>query len=233
MPRPNPTYQPKNTATMKAPYDFFLTPRPTGDEGPETFHARVVVRGTVSTRDIARRVAQRCTIKEADVMGALAEVARILQQDMAAGYSVHLDEIGSFRLRAQSPTVESTRGLRAEHIRVRGVVFTPERRLLNALQSTRFERVAQSHRSCSIDASEIDERLTVFFRDHDYITTAQMRTLCGLSYATALRRLQERVQEGRLTHPGHRRAPFYFPAEGAFGSLNATAQTDRDKPEAQ
>ena len=44
-----------------------------------------------------------------------------------------------------------------------------------------------------------------------------MRMLCGLSYATALRRLQERVKEHRLTHPGYLRPPFYFPVPGHFG----------------
>ena len=32
-----------------------------------------------------------------------------------------------------------------------------------------------------------------------------------------LRRLQERVKEHRLTHPGYLRPPFYFPVPGHFG----------------
>lgn len=203
---------------MKAPYDFFPTPQPKDSEAAPTYHARVVLRGTIGTRDIARRVAQRCTIKEADLLGALSEVARLLQQDMAAGYSVHLDEIGSFRIRAQSPAVAYPRDIRAGSIRVRGVVFTPERHLLSQLQSTEFERVSQSRRSRAISDAEIDGHLAEHFLTNAYITTAQMRRLCGLSYATALRRLQARVQEGRLTHPGHTRAPFYFPVEGHYGN---------------
>lgn len=198
---------------MKAPYDFFPTPQPKDSDTPPAYHARVVLRGTVTTRDIARRVAQRCTIKEADLIGALSEVARILQQDMAQGYSVHLDEIGSFRIRAASPSVRTTCEIRAESIRVRGVVFTPEKRLLRTLKSTQFEKAPYSNRSANISEEEINLRLTNYFHEHEYITTAEMRRLCGLSYATALRRLQARVQSGQLTHPGHKRAPFYFPAK--------------------
>jgi hypothetical protein len=79
-----------------------------------------------------------------------------------------------------------------------------------------FEKVTYSNRSNNISDIEIDARLTDFFADHDYITTAQMRGLCGLSYMTALRRLQTRVKDGRLTHPGHSRAPFYYPVPGNF-----------------
>lgn len=202
---------------MKAPYDFFPTPQPKDCDTPPTYHARVVLRGTVTTRDIARRVAQRCTIKEADLIGALSEVARILQQDMAQGYSVHLDGIGSFRISASSPAVRTTREIRAESIRVKGVVFTPEKRLLGALKTTQFEKAPYSNRSADISEVEIDLRLTDYFHEHAYITTVEMRRLCGLSYATALRRLQARVKAGQLTHPGHKRAPFYFPADSWYG----------------
>jgi hypothetical protein len=56
-----------------------------------------------------------------------------------------------------------------------------------------------------------------YFKEHDYITTKEMQLLCKLSNATALRRLQKRVMEGTLTHPGHLRAPFYFPVPGHYG----------------
>ena len=72
---------------------------------------------------------------------------------------------------------------------------------------------------CSDDISdiEIDGLLMEYFKDHDYITTKDMQALCGLSNATALRRLKERVKEGKLTDPGHLRAPFYFPVPGNYG----------------
>lgn len=39
----------------------------------------------------------------------------------------------------------------------------------------------------------------------------------ALCNATALRRLKARVKEGKLSHPGHLRAPFYFPVPGNYG----------------
>ena len=72
---------------------------------------------------------------------------------------------------------------------------------------------------CSVELNDIEivGILTEHFKEHDYITTKEMELLCGLSNATALRRLKERVKEGKLTHPGHLRAPFYFPVPGNYG----------------
>ncbi len=200
---------------MKASYDFFRTPQPK-DKDKVSYHARLVVRDTVTTKEIAKRIAKRCTIKEGDLIGALTELARIIRSDISEGYSVHLDEIGSFRISIQSPSVCSTNEIRAENIRFKGIVFTPEKSMLRELRSTRFEKVSHSNRSVNISEIEIDTKLTEFFKYNDYITTAKMRSLCGLSYSTALRRLQNRVKEGRLIHPGHLRAPFYYPVKGNY-----------------
>lgn len=201
---------------MKAPYDFFRTPQPK-DKDKVNYHARLVVRDTVTTKEIAKRIAKRCTIKEGDLIGALTELARIIRSDISEGYSVHLDEIGSFRISIQSPSVRATNEIRAENIRFKGIVFTPEKSMLRELRSTKFEKVSHSNRSVDISEIEIDAKLTEFFKYNDYITTANMRSLCGLSYSTALRRLQNRVKEGRLIHPGHLRAPFYYPVKGNYG----------------
>lgn len=200
---------------MGAPYDFFRTPQPKNKDKVR-YHARVVVRDTIETKDIARKIASRSTIKEGDVMGTLIELAKILTDELPEGRSIHVDGVGSFRISAQSPSVHSVKEIRAESIQYKGIVFTPEKTLTRQLRATRFEKVPYSRRSVDLSDTEIDAKLTDYFTDHDYITTAQMRALCGLSYMTALRRLQARVEEGRLTHPGHRRAPFYYPVPGNF-----------------
>ena len=78
-------------------------------------------------------------------------------------------------------------------------------------------RTNYSHCSVELSDIEIDGILTEHFKEHDYITTKELELLCGLSNATALRRLKERVKEGQFTHPGHLRAPFYFPVLGNYG----------------
>jgi Fic family protein len=130
---------------------------------------------------------------------------------------VQLDGVGAFRISAKSPSVRDKHEIRAESIEFKGVVYKADNKLLRKLKATKFLRTKYSQCSDDISDIEIDGLLMEYFKEHDYITTKEMQTLCGLSNATALRRLKERVKEGKLTHPGHLRAPFYFPVPGNYG----------------
>ena len=175
---------------MNALYDFFLTPQPK-DSNKTRYHARLVVRDTITLEDIAETIESRS--------------------------SFHIPGVGSFRIKAESPEVRSPKEIRAENIHCSGIVFTPEKDLLRELKATTFEKVSETRRSQELSDIEIDGRLAEFFKDNPCITTQQLCSLCGLRKATALRRLQKRVNEGKLTHPGYIRSPFYFPVPGWFG----------------
>ena len=201
---------------MAALYDLFRTPQPKGEK-KVCYHARSVVTGKVSTRDLVRTIAGRSAFKEGVVTGVLMALEDALCEALAEGKSVQLDGVGAFRISAKSPSVRSRHEIRAESIEFKGVVYKADKKLLRKLSTTKFMRTKYSQ--CSIDISdiEIDGLLMEYFKEHDYITTKEMQQLCGLSNATALRRLKERVKEGKLTHPGHLRAPFYFPVPGNYG----------------
>lgn len=197
-------------------YDLFRTPQPK-DETKVRYHARSVVTGKMSTRDLVHTIAQRSAFKEGVVTGVLIALEAALRDALAEGQSVQLDGIGAFRISAKSPSVRDRHEIRAESIEFKGVVYKADRKLLKQLKSIKFLRTKHSQCSEDISEIEIDGLLMEYFKTHDYITTKEMQNLCGLSNATALRRLKERVKEGRLTHPGHLRAPFYFPVPGNYG----------------
>ena len=201
---------------MAALYDLFRTPQPK-DEKKVRYHARSVVTGKMSTQHLVRAIAQRSAFKESVVTGVLLALEDVLSESLAEGKSVQLDGVGAFRISAKSPSVRDRREIRAESIEFKGVVYKADKKLLKKLSTTKFLRTKYSH--CSVDISdiEIDGILTEHFKEHDYITTKELEQLCGLSNATALRRLKERVNEGKLAHPGHLRAPFYFPVPGNYG----------------
>ena len=201
---------------MAALYDLFRTPQPK-DEKKVRYHARSVVTGKMSTQHLVRAIAQRSAFKESVVTGVLLALEDVLSESLAEGKSVQLDGVGAFRISAKSPSVRDRREIRAESIEFKGVVYKADKKLLKKLSATKFLRTKYSH--CSVDISdiEIDGILTEHFKEHDYITTKELELLCGLSNATALRRLQQRVKEGKLAHPGHLRAPFYFPVPGNYG----------------
>ena len=201
---------------MAANYDFYLTPQPK-DKQKVRYHARVVIYKTVSSRDIENEIAKRTAINRGEAGAVMDVMAQILREELAEGNSVHIDGIGSFRIKAKSPSVRTKKEIRSESIKFGGIVYTPEKKLLRRLSSTKFIRSRYTSSSSLISQIEIDGRLTDYFKDHDYITTKEMQMLCGLCYHTALRRLKERIKEGKLTHPGHRRSSLYFPVPGNYG----------------
>lgn len=209
---------------MSAYYDFFSTPR-LKESDEAVFHARLVVGQRITTDKMIERIAGRCSLTPGDLLGAFAELALALEEEIRYGNSVHLKGIGTFRGSAKSPAVVSPGKIRAENIRFGGVVFTPDKGLENNLKGMTFKRVAETRRSAILDQGEIDDKLTLYFRDHAYITTKDMCALCGMRKTTALRRLKERVKDGRLMHPGYRNAPFYYPVAASY------QESRRDKPD--
>ena len=201
---------------MAALYDLFRTPQPKGEKKVR-YHARSVVTGKMSTQHLIRTIAQRSAFKESVVTGVLMALEDALRDALAEGNSVQLDGIGAFRISAKSPSVRDRHEIRAESIEFKGVVYQADKKLLKKLSTTKFMRTKYSHCSVELSDIEIDGILTEHFKEHDYITPKELELLCGLSNATALRRLKDRVKEGKLTHPGHLRAPFYFPVPGNYG----------------
>ena len=201
---------------MAALYDLFRTPQPK-DKTKVRYHARSVVTGKVDTQDLVRIIAQRSAFKEGVVTGVLVSLEDVLSELLADGKSVQLDGVGAFRISAKSPSVRDRHDIRSESIEFKGIVYKADKKLLRKLSATKFLRTKDSHCSEDISEIEIDGVLTEYFKEHDYITTKELEQLCGLSNATALRRLKDRVKEGKLTHPEHLRAPFYFPVPGNYG----------------
>ena len=202
---------------MPAKYDFFLTPQPKDKQQKVRYHARVVVDETLTNKDIATEISKRCTINRAEAMAVMDEMQEIFCQKLAEGHAIKLEGIGTFRISAKSPAVRTKNEIRAESIKFGGIVFRAERKLLRKLSGTKFQKVMYSQTSLDVSDIELDGILTEYFKDHTYITTKELQLVSGLSNHTALRRLKQRVEEGRLTHPGHRCSAFYFPVPGNYG----------------
>ena len=210
---------------MPVKYDFFLTPQPKEKQQQVRYHARVVVERTLDNKDIATEISKRCTINKAEAMAVMDEMAEIFLQKLGEGHAIKLEGIGTFRISAKSPSVRAKNEVRAESIKFGGVVFRAEKKLLRRLSNTKFQKVMYSQTSLEVSDIELDGLLTIHFKDHPYITTKELQLLSGLSNHTALRRLKQRVQEGRMTHPGHRYSAFYFPVPGNFG-ISRDVNTD-------
>ena len=208
---------------MAVKYDFFLTPQPKEKQQKVRYHARTVVDRTFSNKDIATEISKRCTINKAEAMAVMDEMADIFLQRLSEGHAIKLEGIGTFHISAKSPSVRTKKEIRAESIQCGGIVYRAEKKLLRKLSATKFQKVAYSKTSLDVSDIDLDNILMNHFKDHPYITTKELQDLSGLSNHTALRRLKERVEAGKMTHPGHRYSGFYFPVPGNYGT-----STDKD-----
>ena len=208
---------------MAVKYDFFLTPQPKEKQEKVRYHARTVVDRTFSNKDIATEISKRCTINKAEAMAVMDEMADIFLQKLSEGHAIKLEGIGTFHISAKSPSVRTKKEIRAESIQCGGIVYRAEKKLLRKLSATKFQKVAYSKTSLDVSDIDLDNILMNHFKNHPYITTKELQDLSGLSNHTALRRLKERVEAGKMTHPGHRYSGFYFPVPGNYGT-----STDKD-----
>ena len=202
---------------MPVKYDFFLTPQPKEKQQKVRYHARTVVDRTLTNEDIAAEISKRCTIRKAEAVAVMDEMAEIFLQKLTEGHAIKLKGIGTFHISAKSPSVCSKKEVRAESIKCGGVVYRAEKKLLRHLSATKFQKVTYSKTSLEVSESDLDGILTEYFKNHTYITTKELQLISGLSNHTALRRLKERVKAGQMTYPGHRYSGFYFPVPGNYG----------------
>ena len=162
---------------MAALYDLFRTPQQKG-ETKVRYHARSVVTGKTSTKDLIRTISKRSAFKEGVVTGVRIALEEVLRDELATGKSVQLDGVGAFRISAKSPSVRDRHEIRAESIEFKGVVYKADKQLLKKLSGTKFMRTKYSQCSNEISEIEIDGLLMEYFKEHDYITTKEMQQLC-------------------------------------------------------
>ena len=88
----------------------------------------IVVGQPVTTKAVAKRLSQMCTVTYADVMAVLGELAGVMADLMAQGKSVRLDGLGTFRYTLKTKGVETEEDFdfqkQVEAVRVQ---FVPQR----------------------------------------------------------------------------------------------------------
>ena len=198
---------------MSVKYDLYKTPRPqsASDGG---YHVRVKHIGTVTTDQLAERIEHDTSLTAGDVRNVLASLSHYFVACLSRGERIHLEGVGYFSLAAEAPAVASPREMRAEHVRVRGIHYQPDKPLMRDLRTaTEFERARYKSHSESLTDEEVRARLRAYFADHAYLRRADFELLCGFTRATAIRRLNALLAEGFLRHEGGRQASIYLLAQ--------------------
>lgn len=205
-------------------YDVFETPRPkvNGEMGETVrYHARTVKNATLSFRKLKKHLQSASTATEGDVTLVVEGIISAIKSNLLEGSNVRIDGLGTFSLGIKSINTDNRRAINATNIRVDSIHFAPAKDLINDIRSeARFRKASLNVQSVKCSSSEIDDILTVHFKDHAYITRRDFQVLCGFTRSTALNRLQ-RLCNGEhpsLRREGPKNSSIYFPVEGAYQS---------------
>ncbi len=96
--------------------------------------ARVRTLGTTTTEDVAEKIQKNASVKRSDVKAVLDELADVLTEKLADGFTVKLDGLGTFspRIRAKYQAVTDEKPYDVEeNVKNVGVLFRPERKKTN------------------------------------------------------------------------------------------------------
>lgn len=198
---------------MSIKYDLYKSPPKKTAEGTVTrYHARVSDMQTVGTEEWSKGI-HRSPI---DLRVAMMDISDRFLEALKEGKRVHLEGVGYFQMTLSCPPdVESRSGVRAEAIHFKSIAYTPEKELRKQLKYTKFIRSDRSGHTLNSSDAELEEALSVYFKDHGHITRRELQSVCAMTRSTAYRRLREWVKAGRMKPvPG---IDAYTPVAGNFG----------------
>ena len=170
------------------------------NENETILYPRMIIKGQCSTEELIEDIAHHTTYNTGELWGMIMALKDAMAREMSRGYSVKLDEIGTFTpslgitegKEAEQPTGETRRNARS--IKIRNINFRADKELIRKTEGhcTLERESGTSKLKTSRHSSE--KRLKMaqdFLTTHPYMTVADYMALTGLSHTTAARELQK------------------------------------------
>lgn len=201
---------------MSIRYDLYQNPPQEGSNRKPRMHARVVGDRPAETDDLVALIHSRCTLTEADIRATLSAISQSVTDMLQTGRQVHIEGLGFFSLTLNCPPVKSPQGVRAEVVRFKNIAFRAEQKLKDRFNTLHLERSPVKRHSNDYSGIEVDDILTKYFMDNDYITRKEFQKEVGFTRSTALRKLNQLVADGKLKAEGIYKFPVYIPMEGFY-----------------
>lgn len=146
---------------MAQPYIAKKTVLNIGSRKGETVYGlRPFYYGVISTKQVAKQIAEESALTEADVMGVINRLANYCQSHMALGYKIKLDGMGTFYNQVSTTgTAKTEKEVTARLVRSVRPGFTPEYEVLPS-GARRYallpERIDMVKKCCTGDESATD-----------------------------------------------------------------------------
>lgn len=105
---------------------------------------RIVSKGTVDLKAIAKRISKASSLTEGDIYAVTVNLRETIVSLLEEGYTVKIDELGSFSITVESRLVQSEKEIRAGSIKFKRVVFKAARSLNERFKGMLFEKYKNS-----------------------------------------------------------------------------------------
>lgn len=105
---------------------------------------RFVSKGTVDLKQIAKQMAKASSLTEGDIYAVIINLRETIVSMLEDGYTVKIDELGSFSITVESRLVQSEKEIRAGSVKFKRVVFKTARSLNERFKGMLFKKYRDS-----------------------------------------------------------------------------------------
>jgi predicted histone-like DNA-binding protein len=109
--------------------------------GAYRYHAAATGRKIAGTRELSRMLAERCTVRPADVKAVLTGLADLMAELLIKGQSVQFDEIGIFSTSLISELKNTPEEVKESTISGVRIQFRADKNLKKQMSTTSFQKV--------------------------------------------------------------------------------------------
>ena len=177
-------------------------------------YARVMERGSVTTRDIAQNIADGSTFKPSEVLPIIECLGAEIVKALKNGYNVHIDGMGYYNLQIKGEIVTNARG--TEMLRgaeVTDIRFRPEQRYLNLFQKVEIQRERHARNSVSsLTEEEILHAARQLTEQQGMFTAIQLESALKLHTNVVYSLLKRLVEEHKIEKKSFSRQQNFYRA---------------------
>lgn len=127
---------------MKRKVSYGVSPRvnPRDKESEPKFYGQIVSNQSISIEELAEVIANRCTVKLADVVGVVSAFEAEMKKALLNSEIVELDRIGRFRVTISGKGAETEEDFSTENITGVKVRYAPAKYIKEVLAKTDFAK---------------------------------------------------------------------------------------------
>lgn len=199
---------------MEINYDIHTLHNVDG-KGAQRHYVKLVQHDPKDEDGLAESIEYGCSLTRGDVKAALVALHDYTVRELSEGLRVHVPGLGYFSLAVEldDDAAQPGRKVRGQDIRLRGVNFRPERRLVEEIAGqVSFVRSRRSPESATWTEEELWQKLSDHLDGSRFVTSRTMQHDFGLSRYAANKWLALFVDKGLLLKGGTNHSPVYCKA---------------------